>query len=146
MNLEHFKLNLEKISQTNEKFTFSIQTGAKQADFDNAEKQLQVNIPNKIKDFFVVHNGFNTNEPCFELLPIDNWMYLAKNKIHFATFDNQIKVYFDTSKLNSANQWTIKTYDTDYAITLTLSSFWSNKIWHWLKFQRKVWQAEFWKP
>lgn len=145
MNLKDFKQNLQKVKDSNEKFTFSFGDKAGNETFEKVEKALGISIPDKTKEFYRFHNGFITHQPDFELLPLENWTCIEKDKIHLATFDNEIKIYFESSKINSANQWTINTHKTDYVITLSMSSFWSNKIWHWLKNERKIWKDEFWK-
>lgn len=145
MNLKDFNQNLQKVKETKELFVFSLLKGADNLVFEKVEKKLGVSIPEKTKEFYKFHNGFKTHQPHFELLPVENWTSIGKGKIHFATFDNEIKIYFESSKINSANQWSINTQKTDYEITLSMRSFWSNKIWHWLRSERTIWKDEFWK-
>ena len=64
--------------------------------------------------------------------------------IHFATFDNLHKVYFKITECNQAGEWTILTTNDNYEITLTISSFWSNKIWHWIEQDKKIWVDNWW--
>lgn len=145
MNIEDFKQNLQKLRGTKKNFIFSLSDGTDDLTFKRVEETLRVNIPDKTKEFYTLHNGFKTLNPDFELLPIEGWTSLENGKIHFATFDNNLKIYYKSSKINSANQWTINAYKSDYEITLSMSSFWSNKIWHWLKNERHIWTDEFWK-
>jgi len=64
--------------------------------------------------------------------------------MHFATFDNNIKIHFDIKTLNNANEWSILNKKSDYEITKTISSFWSNKIWQWLEKEKKIWDDDWW--
>ncbi|WP_196889863.1 SMI1/KNR4 family protein [Aureivirga sp. CE67] len=143
MNLIDFKRNLEKIKNGNESFVFSLSEGADDLIFKEVEERLKLTIPDKTKEFYRFHNGFKTLQPDFELFSIENWILLENKEIHFATFDNKIKVYLKSSIINSANQWTIITHDPEYKITLTMGSFWSNKIWKWLRYERAIWCDEF---
>ncbi|PKQ64514.1 hypothetical protein BZG02_06840 [Labilibaculum filiforme] len=145
MNLKDFKLNLQKVKDSNEKFTFSLWDKAGKETFEQVEKALGISISDKTKEFYRFHNGFKTHQPDFELLRLENWSILENDKIHFATFDKDLKVYFDTKELNQADSWSIINPQDNYVLTLTMSSFWSNKIWHWLKTERQIWKDEFWK-
>ena len=91
----------------------------------------------------LVANGLKTFNPDFEIIDLNSWK-LRDKFIHFATFDKTHKIVFDTRKLNSANEWTILNEKNNYEITLTISSFWSNKIWHWLKQRHKIWTDNWW--
>ncbi len=62
--------------------------------------------------------------------------------IAFAEINSEIKIAFDFSKLNEANQWDIVNLNNKYLITKTISSFWSNKIWKWIDQQDKIWFIE----
>jgi hypothetical protein len=145
MKLEHFKKNLQKNQDLKSEFSFSISKGASNLNFKQVEEKLNISIPEKTKEFYLIHNGFKTNQPDFELLSLDNWSKSKNEQIHFATFDSDIKVCFNTENINSANQWTIINQDSKYEITLSMSSFWSNKIWHWLRNEKKIWNDEYWK-
>jgi hypothetical protein len=144
MDLSDIKQNLEIIKNTNPDFDFVLGNLANDSDYDLVEKEYSIEIPEKTKEFFYRFNGLSTKNPDFEILPISKWKIEEIGLIHFATFDNRIKVGFDTSRINSADQWTIINIDTNYELTLTMSSFWSNKIWHWLKKKNEIWRDKYW--
>jgi len=138
MKLEDFLKNLEKNKNTNSRFDFLIGNKISDVDIYTFEKENNLKIPTKIVDFTQVVNGLKTENPSFELIDFKDWIVIDQ-KIHFATFDKNHKVVFDISTLNSAEEWTILNYNTGYEITLSISSFWSNKIWHWIKYSKKIW-------
>jgi len=46
---------------------------------------------------------------------------------------------FDTSHLNNVGQWYVFFFESRYQVTLTMASFWSNKIWNWIDKNRAIW-------
>ena len=51
---------------------------------------------------------------------------------------------FDLRRRNDAEQWDILNVDTGFRVTLTMASFWSNKVLAWVDKRRAVWEA--WAP
>ena len=49
---------------------------------------------------------------------------------------------FDTRSRNDADPWDIVTVDTGFLVTLTMASFWSNKVLAWVDSRRPVWRRE----
>jgi len=143
MNIENFISRLDKTRQTQIGFDYILGKTLSIEDFVNIEKRLSVEIPKRIKDFYRVANGLKTVNPIFELIELDNWK-LESGFIHFATFNQTSNVYFDITKLNNAQEWTILNKDTKYEITLTISSFWSNKFWHWIEQKKHIWADNWW--
>ena len=41
-------------------------------------------------------------------------------------------------------KWNILNKVSEYEITKTISSFWSNKIWQWLEKENKIWNDDWW--
>lgn len=138
MNLEQFINRLNKTQQSKEGFDFKLGKILHLNDFLRIENELKITIPEKIKDFYLVANGLKTVNPDFELIELDDWK-IDSGLIHFASFDTLNKVYFKISEINQAGEWTIFNYKDKYEITLTISSFWSNKIWHWIGQNKKIW-------
>ena len=97
-----------------------------------------------MKKFYSFTNGLKTTNPNFEIIEL-NKLKKEKALVHFATFDNNKKIYFETEKWNNANEWNIIEKETNYELTKTISSFWSNKIWHWIENKKRIWENEFWK-
>ncbi|MFZ4740084.1 MAG: hypothetical protein ACOYLE_02850 [Bacteroidales bacterium] len=143
MHIDNFIKRLEKTRLSKEKFDFKLGKGLLLNDFIAIEKNLNITIPDRIKDFYLVANGLKTKNPDFEILEIDSWV-IDSGLIYFATFDTLNKVYFDISKLNQADEWTILTAKDNYVMTLTISSFWSNKIWHWIEQEKMIWVDNWW--
>jgi len=141
MQIEDFIRRIKKNEVKNKDFSYKFGKELSTNDFLIIENKLDINIPTKIKEFYLAANGIHTRNPNFEIIEIDLWILYSKY-IHFATFDNSAKIYFDTSNLNAANEWSILNIKTDYKITLSISSFWSNKIWHWLEHKRKIWEDD----
>lgn len=139
MQIEHFIKRLEKIQQSKTGFEYRLGKPLQLSDIATIETKLGIVIPEKIKDFYMVANGLMTSNPNFEIIELDLWAVDA-GFIHFATFDTVNQVFFNVTELNSAGEWTIVSKYTDYQITLTISSFWTNKIWHWIEKNHKIWK------
>ena len=143
MQLNNFINRLDKIHQSNNAFEYKLGKLIQVSDIMDTEMRLKIVIPNRIKSFYLIANGLKTINPCFELIELNSWI-VDNGLIHFATFDNSNKIYFDIKHLNQANEWTILNKDSNYEITLTISSFWSNKIWHWIEQKKKIWSDNWW--
>jgi hypothetical protein len=143
MNIDNFIKRLDKTRQTQKGFDYILGKQLRVEDFENIEKKLQLKIPARIRDFYLVANGLITINPDFELIEPDNWKP-EKGFIHFATFNKTNNVYFYVIKPNNAKEWTIIDKDTKFEITLTISSFWSNKLWHWIERKKNIWADNWW--
>lgn len=144
MKLTDLKTNLEKIKSKDQDFDFQLNEGANNETFKSVEKRLGVSIPEKVKIFFRNFNGLSTINPDLQILPIEDWTREENGFIHFSTFNRQVKIHFDSKEINPADQWTITNPAADYDLTLTMSSFWSNKIFHWIRDQKEIWNDVFW--
>lgn len=113
MHTEHFIQRLDKTRQTKSGFDYNLGKALESDDFTIIEKDLNITIPARIKDFYLVANGLITKNPDFELKEINSWI-VDSGLIHFATFDNSNKVYFKIAELNSANEWTILNTKDNY--------------------------------
>lgn len=143
MHIEQFIKRLEKTQQTQKGFEYKLGKLLELVDFMTFEKKVGFEIPSKIKGFYAVANGLITTNPDFKIIEFNSWV-IEDDLIHFATFDNTIKVYFVITELNNANEWTIINKSNNYVMTLSISSFWSNKIWHWLEQKHKIWADNWW--
>lgn len=144
MKLTDLKTTLEKIRSKDPSFDFQLNEGADHQTFKSVENRFGLTIPQKTKDFFRTYNGLKTISPDLLILPIQDWTRTEDGLIHFSTFDRQVKIYFDSKEINPAAQWTITNPSEDYHLTLTMSSFWSNKIFHWIRDKKEIWKDEFW--
>ena len=140
MHLEHFASRFQKLSQQRE-LNYSLSSPASHEEILNAERRLGVSFPAQVKLFYQNFNGLRIADPQLDVLPLEKLSLAAPNRLHFATVDTNRPLYFDVSYLNEAEQWNIVTAD-DYRVTLTMASFWSNKIWAWVEKRRSIWQDE----
>jgi hypothetical protein len=141
MHIEDFIRRLDGISNVDKKFSYSIDTDIRFDIVDSTALRLQINIPEKIKLFYLFLNNLKTRNPDFEIIGIEKWV-LENGFIDFAIFDSLKIVSFDTRQLNEAGEWDIVNRSIDYELTKTISSFWSNKIWKWLEWRRPIWAPD----
>jgi hypothetical protein len=144
MHLDDIQTRLERLKAEKTKFKFILSSGVDIIDFSKTEQLIGKSLPEKIREFWAYTNGLQTDNPKFVILKIQDFEMAANGLIHFATFNGNTKVYFDTSTLNQANEWFIVYPDEQYIITLTMSSFWANKMWHWLKNGTEIWRDNYW--
>ncbi len=144
MNIEDFEKSLLKLKDQKNGFDFKIYSKIDLSDFENFERKTELLIPEKIKEFYSTINGFETMNPSFKMLPMKDWQVNENGLIRFATFNELEEVVFDSKSRNSAGQWSIIHRQSGYEITLSLSSFWSNKIWQWIKNEKKIWKEDYW--
>ena len=143
MLLEHFIKRLNNIQKSNINFKYTLGTIPTSNEIEQLEQRLNIKIPSKILAFYLTTNGLITLDPNFEIKEINSWE-CESQFIHFATFNNSIRIYFDTAKLNEVSEWTIINRERNCIVTLSISSFWSNRIWHWLEHKRKIWEDDWW--
>jgi len=132
------------LSQANPNFQFELIDRISKLNIEKTEERLGLKFPVKLWGFYENVNGLITKNPSFEIMSIDKLMIKDK-MIHFATFNNTIEVCFKTDQLNEANEWSIFEKESKFEITKTISSFWSNKIWHWLEKKNKIWADNWWE-
>ena len=140
MQLEHFALQLEKLSQQCG-LNYSLGNAAPEDNISQAEEKLGVSFPSKVLLFYRSFNGLRVENPQLEVLPIEQLNFVFPNRLHFATVDGKHRLYFDTSQINVAGQWNILAED-GYCVTLTMPAFWSSYIWKWIRSRRVIWEEE----
>jgi hypothetical protein len=140
MHLEQLRSSFERRQQRGN-FVYSIQAAASIEDISNAQKRLSVEFPSQVKMFYQCANGLRVDDPPLEIFPLDRLHRTSSTLVQFATLDGRHQLVFDTSHLNEAGQWSILGAN-GFHVTLTMASFWSNKIWAWLDKRRKIWQDE----
>lgn len=144
MNIKDFKKRLDRLKSIDKEFSYKLYESINENDINLTESKIGKKIPEKIKVFLRELNGLETFNPDFKILKLEE-LENKNNLIHFATFDNKIDACFKIDSLNNADEWTIINKKTEYTITLTISSFWSNKIWHWLEKKHKIWEDNWWE-
>jgi hypothetical protein len=141
MHLEQIPLEFQKLSEK-DNLIYSLGKPASLNDILKAEQKLDVSFPTQIKLFYESCNGLRVEDPRLEILPLEQLHFVTPDKLNFATINGKHELYFDTSQINEAEQWDIVNRE-DYLVTKTMASFWSNRIWAWIKTRREIWKAEF---
>jgi hypothetical protein len=132
---------MEKLSKE-KGLTISLNAGSSEKQILDAEIRLNIRLPEQVKLFYFHFNGLQVDNPELEILPLARLSLRFPSRLHFAVFDGKHNIYFDVSKTNEAGQWNIVS-ENDYLITLTMASFWSNKIWRWLEHRKAIWTDEY---
>jgi cell wall assembly regulator SMI1 len=141
MRLEHLRLQFQE-RERHGAFSCCVAPPASDEDILEAEQRLNVSFPQQVKMFYQCLNGLRVESPPLEILPIERLHRDSEARLHFATLDGSRQLFFDTSHLNEAAQWDIIGAD-GFRVTLTMASFWSNKIWAWIDKRRAIWQDEY---
>lgn len=138
MHLEQLPLRFQKLSKQRE-LNYSLGDPASDEEISQAERRLRVSFPAQVKLFYRNFDGLRVDDPQLEVFSLARLNFASTNRLHFATLAENRPLYFDVSLLNVAEQWDIVTAD-GYRVTLTMASFWSNKIWAWVVRRRAIWQ------
>jgi cell wall assembly regulator SMI1 len=107
-----------------------------------AEARLGVILPAQVARFYGHYDGLRVEEPPLEVLPLARLAFVAPQHLHFATVARQHHLCFDVTRPNDAGQWAIVALAEGVQVTLTMASFWSNKLWAWLDQGRAIWRPE----
>lgn len=110
-------------------------------DISKTEEKFDLVFPLQIKEFYINYDGMYVKDPAFEVYPLDK-LRKIKDYLIFAKFNNEFEVAFDISRINRADQWNIVNIENGFCVTLTMASFWSNKIPAWIIRERKIWDKE----
>jgi SMI1/KNR4 family protein SUKH-1 len=137
MHLEHIPSRFQKLAE-NHGLNYSIAAAASVDELLRAEQRLGVTFPEQVRLFYRSFNGLRVDDPPLEVLPVGRLNFASPDRLHFATLGGGRPLYFDVSHPNEAGQWDIVSAD-DYRVTLTMASFWSNKIWAWVEQRRAIW-------
>lgn len=140
MRIEEFESNLKKRRERNG-LQFTLNTGATPELISEAEMSLG-HLPEQVRLFYSHFNGCTVDAPALRIEPIENLRKDEEGKIPFCRLGQDIVLSFEANKINKAGQWTIQNHDTSYVVTLTMASFWSNKIFGWLDRERRIWEPE----
>ncbi len=139
MNLEDFELNIQKLDLE----SYDLNAPASEVDFEIFSQRTGCQLPSKVKCFYENFNGLVIKEKEFSLYPINALTKIEDSPLIEFCKIQDVSICFDTSKLNSAEQWDIIEPEEKYRITLTMASFWSNKIWKWFNKSGEFWTKEF---
>ena len=139
MRIEHFEKNLRKRAERSG-LQYELFGPAEEDLIEQAERKLGLVLPDQVRLFYFHHNGLSIVKPRCEVLPLEQLSRDHNGMIPFAIFEDQRLLCFDSSELNQAGQWSIINCETGYRITLTMASFWSNKVFAWIDSQRPIWK------
>ena len=141
MHIDHFIPNLRKRAEKN-----GLDIITENPAIDTAiaayEERNEILIPEQVRWFYQKCNGLRVESPPLYVKPIEKLHADETGKTIFSIFDGQHRICFDTSKIYDAAQWDILNYDTGFLVTLTMASFWTNKVFAWLDRQRTIWKEE----
>jgi hypothetical protein len=140
MRLEEIETNLRK-RQERSKLQFTLNPGANLELICEAETRLG-HLPDQVRLFYSHFNGVSVEAPDLRIERIENLRKDKEGRIPFCRLGQDIILSFDANEINEAGQWTIKNHETSYLVTLTMASFWSNKIFGWLDRERHIWEPE----
>jgi len=136
MEIEHFDKNLKNLN-----LDYRLNPGATDDEINVVQDRLGINIPEQVWMFYKSMNGLFVEHPRLEIFDLSN-LELKDSKVIFSEFDGKHKIAFSTNTINDAQQWDIVNNETGYCITHSMASFWSNKIWAWLRKNREIWERE----
>ena len=138
--MEEFETNLKKRQERNG-LQFILNPGASPALIREAERNLG-QLPEQIRLFYSHFNGLAVDAPALRIERIEDLRKDKEGRIQFCRLGQDITLSFETTRINEAGQWTIQNHETSYVVTLTMASFWSNKIFGWLDHERHIWEPE----
>ena len=136
MDLSDFESNLQKLDAE-----YELGAPSTLEELAIIEKNLNVTFPEQVKNYYQNIGALKVISPALEIYDISN-LKKIDNRIAFCKFSNEHELSFDISKINSAKQWNIINRRTNYQVTKTMASFYSNKIWAWLRNNREIWTHE----
>ena len=139
--LEHLETSLQKRREETG-LIYTIGKPADESSIRGVEFSLNLSFPEQVRQFYNRHNGLAVQKPALNIWPLEEFARGANERVRFATFDNDQHVSFAVTRLNDDGQWDIVNDLSGELITLTMASFWSNKIWHWIDKRRRVWLNE----
>ncbi len=97
-------------------------------------------LPDQVQAFYRCCNGLKVADPAVLVFPLQDLQIEPPGFMRFSLFDQRHPVCFDISHLNEADQWDILSAESGFKITLTLASFWSNKLFAWIDRRRPIWE------
>lgn len=122
MHLEQLPSRFSNLSQ-NRELKYSLASPASVDEVARGEQTLGLSFPAQVKLFYRSYNGLRVEEPHLEVLPVERLSVSMPNRLHFATLNDTVRLYFDVSRINEAEQWDIVAAD-GFRVTLTMASFW----------------------
>jgi cell wall assembly regulator SMI1 len=142
MQIEHVAAQLRRKS-AELGWPYTLGSPASESALIAAETRLGVTFPEQVKVFYRNYDGLVAGAPPVVVHSVANLRFITAEYLLFATIANEHDFCFDVSSLNQAEQWDIVAAATGYRVTLTMASFWSNKLWTVLVKNQPIWQEQF---
>lgn len=136
MHLDHIPSQLEKLGR--EGLEYRIAPGASCEAIEVAERRLGVTFPEQVRRFYGALDGLEVLDPPFKLYSLTE-LERDGPLLEFCLCDHVHRLALDTGSINVAGQWFIVNAQTGYHITYTMASFWSIRMWSWIKWRRPIW-------
>ena len=140
MLLDQIPLRFKNLSLRCE-INYSLAGPASDTAIEETEQRLSVSFPQPVRSFYQHYNGLRVDDPELEILPLEQMLFSSSNLLRFARVNGDPYLHFDTSAMNNAGQWNIVTTG-GFCVTLSMASFWSNRMWTWIEKRRAIWQEE----
>lgn len=141
MTLDQLERNLVE-RQSTQRLRYELGPPATEQQLRSAEGRLNAQMPRQVRLFYSTYNGPEVALPALAISPIEALVRDNEDLVHFATFDGDHHVYFNVGRENVAEQWDVLGPDRQSRITMTMASFWSNKIWKWIDREGPIWRAD----
>ena len=141
MLIEHLSRQFSKRRSTTG-LEYELGAPASAQQLEDFERRCGVILPPSVRRFYRQHDGLRVTSPSLRILSLND-LALADGRVTFAIFNNSNRMAFETSRTNIAGEWDIVCAETGFLVTLTMASFWSNKIFAWIDRRREVWREEF---
>ena len=132
MQIQLFRQRLDTLS-LELGFEYFLGGQASDALISGTEHRLGVTFPEQVRTFFSNYNGLRVEDSFLRILALEDLRFPHSDLLQFASVGDE-KIFFDVSHLNAAGQWDIVD-ESKFPVTLTMASFWSNKVWRWLKYR-----------
>ncbi|MDP9380074.1 MAG: SMI1/KNR4 family protein [Chloroflexota bacterium] len=141
MQLEHVARHLRR-REREWGLEYSLGAPAPESAIQQAQRRLGVALPTQVERFYRYYDGLSAADPPLEVFPLERLAFVHRDRLRFAVVDGRHDLCFDVSGVNEAGQWDIVVAATGYRVTMTMASFWSNKLWAWIDQRRAIWMPE----
>ena len=140
MHLRDFEREFEKRARKTG-LEYELRLPATEEQLSETEARLRVEFHEQIRRFYLFCDGFLVYSPQMEVLRLDKMDYIRPNLLHFCTVDSRHQLCFDTSFKNERDQWFVVYADTGFRVTYAMANIWSNKVWVWIDWGRRIWET-----
>ncbi|WP_339075315.1 SMI1/KNR4 family protein [Teredinibacter turnerae] len=136
METQFILKNIEKLN-----LAFEVGKALDVESLDLKEQELDLKFPEQFRIFYLAINGLLVEDPPLRIYSLSE-LEKDGSLLAFAEFNESHLLALETDKLNVAGQWTVVNKNTGFEVTLTFASFWSNKMFAWLRSRREIWEKE----